>query len=790
VISDSIITQAALGQGITVAGNLDVTNDTNLQGSLLADSLEVSNDSVFTGSARFNSTIKDTSGGVGTNGQVLTSTGTGVAWTTDAGGSVTGTGTTNYIAKWNTSSSIQDSIIFDNGTNVGIGTTVPTKRLHVSASDGNAELILQRTGAQASLWGLKPYNADFFIRENSTDRVTIKAGGNVGIGTSFPTEKLDIYSDGNAVVRLESAGGGVGMLDVGTDFTINNRINTNLIFKTSNAERMRITNNGSVGIGTTSPSYKLQVNGTIATNNTLYFTNNTATIQVGANWSTGLLNLSNGPTVYAQFDVPNGRIKNNLGKYLTASSQDGIFGTLDNFATAFVTNNTEKMRITNTGNVGIGTASPDRLLSLYSNNTETTPRFLIEQNGTGDAVMAFSLTGSQGWSMGIDNSLSDSFMIHNSAGGVDSSSQFAINTSGNVGIGTISPTHLLTLETASSPGLKIKDTTQGATLLAFSQDSNSHIGTYSAHPLVLDTNSSERMRITSTGNVGIGTTSPVYKLDVDGSAVRFKRSNKELIINPNFAGSNEHSQIEAQAGMELSFATNGSVQAMRIDTSGNVGVGTTSPSEKLDVEGNVKVGVNNGFYINNQNVGIKRTSNDLVLGGFGNVIIRSSSTTVVNQAERMRITSAGNVGIGTTSPAFKTTIYSSSITDSFPLVVGQGNAPNEFVGIGLSGFTASNGAVKAAMVLDRNGTYGVGDIHFLNNITQDNTNATLSDSRLVIRKSGNVGIGTTGPASKLAVDGGDIEVDDSASGLILRSPNGTRYRIQVDNSGNLTTTAV
>ena len=151
VIGDSIITQAALGQGITVAGNLDVTNDTNLQGSLLADSLEVTNDSVFTGSARFNSTIKDTSGGVGTNGQVLTSTGTGVAWTTDAGGSVTGTGTTNYIAKWNTSSSIQNSIIFDNGTNVGIGTASPTSKLDVSGRvDFSNDLRLRGTDSAAN----------------------------------------------------------------------------------------------------------------------------------------------------------------------------------------------------------------------------------------------------------------------------------------------------------------------------------------------------------------------------------------------------------------------------------------------------------------------------------------------------------------------------------------------------------------------------------------------------------------------------------------------------------------
>ena len=121
--------------------------------------------------------------------------------------------------------------------------------------------------------------------------------------------------------------------------------------------------------------------------------------------------------------------------------------------------------------------------------------------------------------------------------------------------------------------------------------------------------------------------------------------------------------------------------------------------------------------------------------------------------EVMRLTENGNVGIGTASPAFKTTIYSDSTTDSFPLVVGQPNAANEFVGIGLSGFVSSNGAVKAGLVLDRKSTYGVGDIHILNNTTTDNSNATLADSKFTILQNGNVGIGTTSPAAKLDVVG-------------------------------------
>jgi hypothetical protein len=70
-----------------------------------------------------------------------------------------------------------------------------------------------------------------------------------------------------------------------------------------------------------------------------------------------------------------------------------------------------------------------------------------------------------------------------------------------------------------------------------------------------------------------------------------------------------------------------------------------------------------------------------------------------------------------------------------------------------------------------------------------NTAVLGNDSIVTTALKGNVGIGTTSPASKLTVTGGDIEVTDSASGIILKSPNGTRYRITVDNAGALTTTA-
>jgi hypothetical protein len=60
-----------------------------------------------------------------------------------------------------------------------------------------------------------------------------------------------------------------------------------------------------------------------------------------------------------------------------------------------------------------------------------------------------------------------------------------------------------------------------------------------------------------------------------------------------------------------------------------------------------------------------------------------------------------------------------------------------------------------------------------------------NDSIVTTALKGNVGIGTTSPASKLTVTGGDIEVTDSASGIILKSPNGTRYRVTISDLGVL-----
>jgi len=125
-IGDSIITQAALGQGVTVTGQLNVTEDfyvtgtTQLNGTLTAEGVATFNDevectnhvtvqgifaadgnSVFSGGVTINEQLIDGDGSTGTAGQVLSSTGNGVEWLDNtATGTVTGTGTTNTLPIW------------------------------------------------------------------------------------------------------------------------------------------------------------------------------------------------------------------------------------------------------------------------------------------------------------------------------------------------------------------------------------------------------------------------------------------------------------------------------------------------------------------------------------------------------------------------------------------------------------------------------------------------------------------------------------------------------------------
>jgi hypothetical protein len=181
------------------------------------------------------------------------------------------------------------------------------------------------------------------------------------------------------------------------------------------------------------------------------------------------------------------------------------------------------------------------------------------------------------------------------------------------------------------------------------------------------------------------------------------------------------------------------VAAMTVLLTGNVGIGTSSPTSKLEIAAADGTHIELSDTLGNPHGTITAGSSKLTLGSFNNGVVYSGG---------------GNFGIGTTSPAVKLDVVGS-------IRVSSGEAYKSAGDLYLD-------AANNASTYFRDG----------------------STVNAVITNTGNVGIGTTSPASKLTITDGDAEITNSANGVILKSPNGTRYRITVNDSGVLTTTAV
>ena len=204
---------------------------------------------------------------------------------------------------------------------------------------------------------------------------------------------------------------------------------------------------------------------------------------------------------------------------------------------------------------------------------------------------------------------------------------------------------------------------------------------------------------------------------------------------------------------------------------GNVGIGTDNPDQILQVEfanSDTSFSGGSGGDWGSEGIRIENTTDtvdtmamlhlrnndaDIHIAGIRKDSNNSNLGFFFEGTEKVTFTNNGNVGIGTTSPSYTLTTYASTTGSHIVASFGSGLDVNDFTAIGLSGFIASNGATKAGIALKRKGVYGTGELHFLNNTTLDNSDMNLSDSKMMINSSGNVGIGTTSPDFKLDVNG-------------------------------------
>jgi len=217
--------------------------------------------------------------------------------------------------------------------------------------------------------------------------------------------------------------------------------------------------------------------------------------------------------------------------YFTAGGEAGgtnrTLGNTDDYSLGFKTNDATRLFITNDGNVGIGTTNPERGLHLYS--TGVSGAIIIERTDGWPTLMFRNGTASTGeWDIGVTNS--ETFRISNLSGG----QVVTIKANGNVGIGTTAPgARLHSIVTDGTSPLIAERTGANAVKFEVKVGSN-NLGLYQKGQQVSDTWTSgvqsdgyyishgegfgtdDFFKITETGNVGIGTTTPSTKLDVNG----------------------------------------------------------------------------------------------------------------------------------------------------------------------------------------------------------------------------------------------------------------------------------
>lgn len=544
--------------------------------------------------------IKDTSTSPGTAGQVLSSTVTGTSWI-DQSTVASGTSRTVSILVKNISSA-NGGVNLSKGDPVYIyGSVGASERLYIDAADAgdsskmpcvalldqdlspNGEGTATVTGKLKNLI-TSPIDG---ATPTENDTIYVKSGG--GLTLTKPTGSTNLIqnvgqvgrvstsSDGNIVVSAILRSNDVPNLPEGRIWVGDgNTIVSDVVYLDEA--------NGHMGIGTTNP---------------LPLGTNITTLDIQGSSGGGLRFGTTG-------GVEGGIYNISSGTYI---------GSISNVPLYLRTNNSTKATILANGNVGIGTTSPQEKVHVSGSSSVR-----LEVEATDSTVAALKLTNTAGsYASFVNNSGSLSTYDYNAA---DIRTTLLAN--GDFGIGTTSPNSRLEvngeIDANGGDGYRIEGrpwANWGSDLLTLGDWDGEGYATR-----IMGSNSSEVMRVTGT-KVGIGTTIPLNKLQVTGGSIgvdseyiiRDNRNNTILLQSSNTVASNRSLTI-------------GNATYSNITTASNVGIGTSAPSQKLDVTGNALI--SGTLYINNTSSSIYRFFNELIIqntastsisigGGPGNV---------------------------------------------------------------------------------------------------------------------------------------------------------------------------
>jgi hypothetical protein len=417
--------------------------------------------------------------------------------------------------------------------------------------------------------------------------------------------------------------------------------------------------------------------------------------------------------------------------------------------------------------------------------------------------------------------------------------RFRVSDIGNVGIGR-TPEQVLDIQTSGIAVARIRPASgSGAgwfvtqpgvdtTLMAFSDKglttggtagSIASVFTSTSIPLIFEVSASEKMRIDTSGNVGIGTSSPDARLRVAGAVnslqARFSNvDGRGLAISTFNSTSTNDNGVIYNAGV---FADAqhvwqcGATERMRIDASGNVGIGTSSPYadtgyQALDIRGSTGAQIQLGTTSGREGEISSNATSGLTLNTINVTPIRFFT----NGNERMRIDASGNLGLGVTPSAWNSAFKAIEIgrlgdalfsgSGGGPVLSANGYYASDVWRYGRTGSAAANYDMNAGThkwYIAPSGTAG---------------NAITFTQAMTLDASGNLGIGVTSPQARLQVasftassvlkisntttgsavgdgldliaDGTDAYVWNRENGPLMLGTNNTE-RVRIDSSGNL-----
>ena len=388
--------------------------------------------------------------------------------------------------------------------NLGIGTNTPIVSLHIEDTD--SVKLPKGTTAQRPAASAAEHKG--YIRYNTT---TEQFEG-FGAGNQWGSLGGVMDVDQDTYVKAEST--------AGTD-------NDELWFNTAGFSRMRILNDGKIGVATNTPVVSLEIN----TTDSVKLPKGTTAQRPTATTAThkGYIRYNTTTDQFEGFGAGNqwgslgGVMDVDQDTYIKAESTAGA----DNDQLIFVTANNERMRISSAGNVSVG----------------------IDE----DAVSKFEIYGNL--SIGTDSDYTGALSTAAPTNG--------LSVEGNVGIGLYNASKKLHV---SGDGIAIQGTTTFAASTTYSllgldnTAGNFTILSTNGYKL-LDKDTNELLRLTSAGKMGLGTTTPQSKLDVEGN----------VAIGATYSGTT-------------------AAPANGLLVEGTMGLGTTTPQSKLDVEGSVAIG--------------------------------------------------------------------------------------------------------------------------------------------------------------------------------------------------------